>query len=71
MIGLGGEDMLVVYGLVNMVVCGIVGVCGGWIGVYGMVGMWLLMWMMYGRELWLGLKDLGSERKSGCGFVVM
>lgn len=65
------QDMLLVYALVNILLCAIVAVCGGWIGLYAMLGISFFMSIMYPTQFSLALKDLGSQTKSGSAFLVM
>ena len=63
--------MLLVYALVNILLCAVVAVCGGWIGLYAMLGISFFMSIMYPTQFSLALKDLGSQTKSGSAFLVM
>ena len=65
------QDMLLVYALVNILLCAVVAVCGGWIGLYAMLGISFFMSIMYPTQFSLALKDLGSQTKSGSAFLVM
>lgn len=65
------QNMLVVYALANIVLCGVVAVCGGMIGLYAMLGISFFMSIMYPTQFSLALEDLGSNTKSGAAFLVM
>ncbi len=65
------QDMLLVYALVNIVLCSVVMVCGGMVGLYAMLGISFFMSIMYPTQFSLALKDLGDQTKSGSAFLVM
>lgn len=63
--------MLVVYALANVLLCLVIMVFGGLVGVYAMLGVSFFMSIMYPTQFSLALKDLGTETKSGSAFLVM
>lgn len=65
------QDMLLVYALVNVVLCLVVAVCGGQTGLYAMLGISFFMSIMYPTQFSLALKGLGDQTKSGAAFLVM
>ncbi len=65
------QDMLLVYAIVNVILCGVVISYGGMIGLYAMLAISFFMSIMYPTQFSLALKDLGSNTKSGAAFLVM
>ena len=65
------QDMLLVYALINVLLCIVVGCFGGWTGLYAMLGISFFMSIMYPTQFSLALTDLGNNTKSGSAFLVM
>jgi len=65
------QDMLVVYALINVVLCAVIIVIGGMTGVYAMLGVSFFMSIMYPTQFSLALENLGPRTKSGSAFLVM
>jgi FHS family L-fucose permease-like MFS transporter len=65
------QNMLVLYAVANVILCGVIIAFGGMIGVYAMLGVSFFMSIMYPTQFSLALKDLGSKTKSGSAFLVM
>lgn len=65
------QDMLVVYGIANVVLCIAVCVIGGKVAVYAMMGISFFMSIMYPTQFSLALTDLKGDTKSGSAFLVM
>ena len=65
------QDMLLVYALINVLLCIVVVCFGGWTGLYAMLGISFFMSIMYPTQFSLALTDLGSNTKSGSAFLVM
>ncbi len=65
------QDMLLVYALVNVALCGVIICCGGTVGLYAMLAVSFFMSIMYPTQFSLALKGLGSDTKSGSAFLVM
>jgi FHS family L-fucose permease-like MFS transporter len=65
------QDMLVLYAIVNVLLCGVIMLCGGMIGLYAMLAVSFFMSIMYPTQFSLALKDLGPNTKSGSAFLVM
>lgn len=65
------QNMLVVYALVNILLCAVIMIYGGMVGLYAMLGVSFFMSIMYPTQFSLALRDLGSNTKSGSAFLVM
>ena len=65
------QDMLLVYALMNILLCGAVMIWGGMIGLYAMLAISFFMSIMYPTQFSLALKGLGNQTKSGSAFLVM
>ena len=65
------QDMLLVYALLNVVLCGVIALCGGMVGLYAMLAVSFFMSIMYPTQFSLALKGLGDNTKSGSAFLVM
>lgn len=62
------QDMLLVYALINVLLCIVVVCFGGWTGLYAMLGISFFMSIMYPTQFSLALTDLGNNTKSGSAF---
>lgn len=65
------QDKLVVYALANIVLCVVIAVFGGMIGLYAMLAVSFFMSIMYPTQFSLALNGLGEDTKSGSAFLVM
>ncbi len=65
------QGMLLVYALMNILLCGVVMLWGGMIGLYAMLAISFFMSIMYPTQFSLALKGLGNQTKSGSAFLVM
>ncbi len=65
------QNMLVVYAVVNIILCGVIMGTGGMTGLYAMIGVSFFMSIMYPTQFSLALTDLGGKTKSGSAFLVM
>lgn len=65
------QNMLVVYALANIALCGVIMAFGGMVGLYAMLGVSFFMSIMYPTQFSLALDDLGKDTKSGSAFLVM
>lgn len=65
------QNMLLLYAIINVLLCGVIAVFGGTIGLYAMLGVSFFMSIMYPTQFSLALEDLGSNTKSGSAFLVM
>lgn len=65
------QQMLLVYALMNVALCGVVAMEGGTTGMYAMIAISFFMSIMYPTQFSLALRDLGADTKSGSAFLVM
>ena len=65
------QNMLAVYAVVNVVLCGVIMGFGGMVGLYAMLGVSFFMSIMYPTQFSLALTGLGDQTKSGSAFLVM
>lgn len=65
------QDMLLAYSIVNIILCGVIVIFGGMIGLYAMLAVSFFMSIMYPTQFSLAIKDLGEDTKSGSAFLVM
>lgn len=65
------QNMLLAYSIVNIILCGVIVVFGGMIGLYAMLAVSFFMSIMYPTQFSLAIKDLGEDTKSGSAFLVM
>lgn len=65
------ENMLVVYGIANVLLCIFVCIVGGKAAVFAMMGISFFMSIMYPTQFSLALTDLKGDTKSGSAFLVM
>ena len=65
------QDMLVVYGIANVLLCMFVCIVGGKAAVFAMMGISFFMSIMYPTQFSLALTDLKGDTKSGSAFLVM
>lgn len=65
------QNMLVVYGIANVVLCLVIALFGGMAGVYAMIGVSFFMSIMYPTQFSLAIEDLKEDTKSGSAFLVM
>lgn len=65
------QNMLTVYAIVNVALCGVIMTFGGMVGLYAMLGVSFFMSIMYPTQFSLALVGLGDQTKSGSAFLVM
>ena len=65
------QDMLVCYGIANVLLCAVVCLVGGKAAVFAMMGISFFMSIMYPTQFSLALTDLKGDTKSGSAFLVM
>jgi len=65
------HNMLTVYAIANVVLCLVVALFGGKVGIYAMMGISFFMSIMYPTQFSLALEGLGDKTKSGSAFLVM
>ena len=63
--------MLTFYALANVVLCGVIIVFGGYVGLYAMLAVSFFMSIIYPTQFSLALHGLGDQTKSGSAFLVM
>ena len=63
--------MLTFYALANVILCIIIIVFGGHVGIYAMLAVSFFMSIIYPTQFSLALNDLGDQTKSGSAFLVM
>jgi len=71
MIKIKPQHLLVVYALVNILLCGVIMGFGGMVGIYAMIGVSFFMSIMYPTQFSLALEGLDEKTKSGSAFLVM
>lgn len=65
------QDMLLVYSVINVILCSVIAFFGGMAGLYAMLAISFFMSIMYPTQFSLAIKDLGEDTKSGSAFLVM
>lgn len=65
------QNMLLTYAIVNILLCVVIMVFGGMVGLYAMLGVSFFMSIMYPTQFSLALTGLGDQTKSGSAFLVM
>ena len=65
------QNMLVVYSLANIALCGVIMAFGGMVGLYAMLGVSFFMSIIYPTQFSLAIDGLGENTKSGSAFLVM
>ena len=65
------QNMLVVYAVANVLLCGVIMLFGGMVGLYAMLGVSFFMSIMYPTQFSLAIVGLGSQTKSASAFLVM
>jgi FHS family L-fucose permease-like MFS transporter len=65
------QNMLLIYALVNIVLCAVIMAFGGMVGLYAMLGVSFFMSIIYPTQFSLALTGLGENTKSGSAFLVM
>ncbi|MDR0543617.1 MAG: L-fucose:H+ symporter permease [Dysgonamonadaceae bacterium] len=65
------QNMLALYAVANIILCGVIMAFGGMTGLYAMLGVAFFMSIMYPTQFSLALEGLGDKTKSGSAFLVM
>lgn len=65
------ERMLTVYAVVNILLCIVIVIYGGYVGLYAMLAVSFFMSIIYPTQFSLALRGLGAQTKSGAAFLVM
>ena len=63
--------MLLFYSLMLMVLCVIISIFGGYVGLYAMIAVSFFMSIIYPTQFSMALQGLGNQTKSGSAFLVM
>lgn len=64
-------NMLLVYSLTLILLCVVIAVFGGYVGIYAMLAVSFFMSIIYPTQFSLALQGLGDQTKSGSAFLVM
>lgn len=65
------ESLLVIYALINVVLCGVAITSGGTLALVSVIGIAFFMSIMFPTIFSLGIKDLGSDTKLGSSLIIM
>jgi len=65
------ESLLVIYALINVVLCGIAITSGGTLALVSVIGIAFFMSIMFPTIFSLGIKDLGRDTKLGSSLIIM
>ena len=65
------QSMLLFYSLMLILLCLVICVFGGYVGLYAMLAVSFFMSIIYPTQFSLALQGLGSQTKSGSAFLVM
>ncbi len=65
------QNMLTVYASANILLCLVVIIFGGYVGLYAMIGISFFMSIIYPTQFSMALTDLKGDTKSGSAFLVM
>jgi FHS family L-fucose permease-like MFS transporter len=63
--------LLAIYAIVNVLLCALVISNLGWISVYGLLGLFFFMSIMFPTIFALSIKGLGRHTKKGSSFLIM
>jgi len=63
--------LLLIYAIINFLLCLIVVGVKGWVSVYSLVTIFFFMSIMFPTIFALGVKDLGHHTKKGSSFIIM
>ncbi len=65
------QNILLTYAIINILLCLVIAIYGGMIGLYAMLGVSFFMSIMYPTQFSMSLENLGDKTKSGAAFLVM
>ena len=65
------QNMLAVYAVANVLLCLVIALFGGKVGIWAMMGVSFFMSIMYPTQFSLAIDGLGEKTKSGSAFLVM
>lgn len=71
MVKFSPRRMLLFYSLMLMVLCVIISIFGGYVGLYAMIAVSFFMSIIYPTQFSMALQGLGNQTKSGSAFLVM
>lgn len=71
MVKFSPRRMLLFYSLMLMVLCVIISIFGGYVGLYAMIAVSFFMSIIYPTQFSMALQELGNQTKSGSAFLVM
>ena len=71
MVKFSPQRMLMFYSLMLIVLCVVISVFGGYVGIYAMLAVSFFMSIIYPTQFSLALQGLGDQTKSGSAFLVM
>ena len=65
------QNMLAVYAVANVLLCLVIALFGGKVGIWAMMAVSFFMSIMYPTQFSLAIEGLGEKTKSGSAFLVM
>ena len=65
------SKLLMVYAMINVILCLIVAFVPGWISIYSLMAMFFFQSIMFPTIFALAVKDLGHHTKKGSSFLIM
>jgi len=65
------ERLLVIYALINVILCGVAITASGTTALVAVIGIAFFMSIMFPTIFSLGIKDLGSDTKLGSSLIIM
>lgn len=71
MVKFSPQRMLMFYSLMLIILCVVICVFGGYVGLYAMLAVSFFMSIIYPTQFSLALQGLGEQTKSGSAFLVM
>ena len=71
MVKFSPRRMLLFYSLMLMVLCVIISIFGGYVGLYAMIAVSFFMSIIYPTQFSMAIQGLGNQTKSGSAFLVM
>ena len=65
------NKLLMIYGVVNVILCAVVMAAQDWISIYSLMAVFFFESIMFPTIFALGVKDLGHHTKRGSSFIIM
>ena len=65
------EKLLVIYALINVLLCGVAITASGYTALFAVIGIAFFMSIMFPTIFSLGIKDLGKDTKFGSSLIIM